>query len=724
MIATIITGLALVGVGVMVGFSHLRGGKVAATGAGYFALVCFALTAWLLANVLSDVDTSRALLWVRVSFASVAVAVISFLLFVNRFPVARSVSYFETVAHRCLFVIMIAVIWSPLMIPEVTFSGSVATVVPGPLYGVFIGYVVYLLSFALIRLAKSAQAKKRHRAQAQLILTGTLVTAIAAISTNLLLPLAIGNNDLYWLASVSTLAFVVATAFAIVKEGMFDVRHAVVRSVTYMMSLAIIVGVYYILVYLVSHFLFDDREIVDGGIRALNVVLPALILTVMFHPVKAFFDQVTDKLFFKANYRSVDFISRLNSLLGSTTNLRGMLDRVSNEIAATLKSEQVFFFLRGEAPDNRYMMSGTKRHATMLLSDIRQLDEHMMQSGRRGVFLVDTISDDARAVRRMLTKRQIELVIPLNSTTGTLGYLFLGDHRSGNYTKRDLAVLATISNELVIAIQNAVSLYELQELNATLQQRIDVATKELRSSNAQLKHLDEVKDEFMSMASHQLRTPLTSIKGYLSMVLEGDAGQVAPQQRKLLQEAYKSSERMVGLIADFLNVSRLQTGKFVIDKTPFDMKDIVRQEVDDLQLIAETHDIKLRAKLAAGTFPVLADEQKLRQVIMNFIDNAVYYSHPKSTVIVNIERIKGMAAVTIVDTGIGVPAKEQPRLFNKFFRAGNARKRRPDGTGVGLYLARKVVTAHKGAIIFSSTENKGSTFGFRIPLVEPEKSTK
>ena len=103
---------------------------------------------------------------------------------------------------------------------------------------------------------------------------------------------------------------------------------------------------------------------------------------------------------------------------------------------------------------------------------------------------------------------------------------------------------------------------------------------------------------------------------------------------------------------------------------------------------------------------------------MNLIDNAIYYSPPKSTVVVNLERVKNQAALTVVDPGIGVPEAEQSRLFNKFFRAHNARKQRPDGTGVGLYLARRVVTAHGGGIIFSSKENHGSTFGFRIPIDE------
>lgn len=297
-----------------------------------------------------------------------------------------------------------------------------------------------------------------------------------------------------------------------------------------------------------------------------------------------------------------------------------------------------------------------------------------------------------------------------------VGYILLGEHLSGNYTKRDMKVLGTISNELVIAIQNALSLHEIREINATLQQRIDVATKELRSSNAQLRHLDEIKDEFISMASHQLRTPLTSVKGYISMVLEGDMGKVTPQQHDVLTEAFNSSERMVRLIGDFLNVSRLQTGKFVIDKNPVDLSAVVQGEVDSLQLIASTHNMKLEYLGEKKEIIMSIDEGKVRQVIMNFIDNAIFYSHPNTTIIVKLEQTSNGMEFRVIDTGIGVPKEEQEMLFNKFFRAKNARKQRPDGTGVGLYLAKKVITAHQGKMIYSSTEGKGSTFGFVLPL--------
>src|SRR5258708_2650932 len=127
-----------------------------------------------------------------------------------------------------------------------------------------------------------------------------------------------------------------------------------------------------------------------------------------------------------------------------------------------------------------------------------------------------------------------------------LGYIVLGQKRSGNiYTPQDARILGIIANELVIAIQNALRFEEIQRFNVTLQEEVDNATSKLRRTNRKLEELDNIKDDFISMASHQLRTPLTTVKGYLSMVLEGDAGKLTGQQGEMLQQAYTSSQRMV-----------------------------------------------------------------------------------------------------------------------------------------------------------------------------------
>jgi len=315
-----------------------------------------------------------------------------------------------------------------------------------------------------------------------------------------------------------------------------------------------------------------------------------------------------------------------------------------------------------------------------------------------------------------MTSHRIELVLPLFQEGRAIGFFFLGETKASRYTTRDIKVLNAVSNELVIAIRNALAVQEIREFNVTLKQKVANATEELRSSNRALKRLDKAKDEFVSVASHQLRTPLTSVKGYISMVMEGDAGKVSAAQKQLLGEAFNSSERMVSLINDFLNVSRIQTGKFMIDKHPVDLAKLVDQEVNSLRANAATRGIKLAYDMPKNAPLFNLDEGKIRQVVMNFIDNAIYYSHEDTTIVVKFSIGDTEAKLTIKDNGIGVPKDEQAELFTKFYRASNAKKQRPDGTGVGLYLAKKIILDHDGKLIFESAQDKGSTFGFSLPI--------
>jgi len=214
------------------------------------------------------------------------------------------------------------------------------------------------------------------------------------------------------------------------------------------------------------------------------------------------------------------------------------------------------------------------------------------------------------------------------------------------------------------------------------------------------------------MASHQLRTPLTSVKGYLSMVLEGDVGDVPDQQRRMLDQAYVSSQRMVYLIADLLNVSRLKTGKFIIDTKPTNLAEVVEGEVSQLIDTAKSRKLELHYDKPDDFPVVMLDETKIRQVIMNFIDNAIYYTPAGGRIDVSVAETDKTIEYRVKDNGIGVPKSERHHLFNKFYRAGNARKARPDGTGLGLFMAKKVIVAQAGAVIFETEEGKGSTFGF------------
>lgn len=410
--------------------------------------------------------------------------------------------------------------------------------------------------------------------------------------------------------------------------------------------------------------------------------------------------------------KQANFHIKLITILTSSVAIRDLLHRVASEIQIASNASQVFFFVY--KPDGHYASSGTSGHLRPTLSDCRILESYFYRTNRTSVRTRHLHSE--AETRRLLKSYKIEFAMPLIRGDQIIGFLFLGPRKSGAYTSYDIGMVFDIKHEMAIAVQNAASLEAVKELNAHLQQRIDSATDELRRSNEQLRGLDTAKDEFVSMASHQLRTPLTSVKGYISMVLEGDAGKITKLQKQFLREALTSSERMVHLINDFLNVSRVQTGKFMIDKRNVDFSKIVKQEVHALESTAESRGLKL--KLITPSRPIVAvvDEGKIRQVIMNFIDNALYYSRPNGEIKIVVKESAHELRFEVVDRGIGVPLSQQGHLFTKFFRADNARTQRPDGTGVGLYLAKMVVVGHKGKLIFTSKEGQGSTFGFTLPL--------
>ena len=575
------------------------------------------------------------------------------------------------------------------------------------LYGVFLS--TYLLSACIILFVHLRRASHDLHRQIKIILYGVIISSIIGVIFNLILPI-VGNYQFTQLGPAGAIFFIASVAYAVARYGLFDVRLAIVRTVTYGLSIISLAAIYLIVAYVIFNQILGQTSELSQTI--VNVVL-TLVLAFLFQPVKRFFDHLTKRLFYKDVYNADDFFEALNKVLTSTTDLRSLLKRVSVMLADTFTSEQAFFFVYTK--QGGFISSGTDDHSRLPYNDAEEL------RALREIITLDS-SDVPHKIRRMMVSHKIALVMPLYRDQEIVGYVCLGEHRTSIYSHRDQRVLRTVADELVIAIQNALSVQEVKDLNANLEQRIESATRELRTSNAQLQKLDEAKDEFISMASHQLRTPLTSIKGYVSMLMDGDVGKVTDEQKHLLQEAFISSERMVRLIGDFLNVSRLQTGKFIIDKHPIDLAKIVEQEVDGLEPNASARGLSFTYKKPKNVPLMQLDENKIQQVIMNFADNAIYYSKENSKIKVGLAVIDNYVEFTVKDTGIGVPLAEQEQLFSKFFRATNARKQRPDGTGVGLFLAKKVIDAHNGKIIFESKEGKGSTFGFRLPLPKSDSN--
>ena len=720
-VVQILTVLCLVGIG---GYVWWQSESDTTIDGLIFFLTMFC--AWLIFGMLANIESPYEVLANRIVFVCALGLIWSATVLTTR--LAKSTLWVLHLSGMITVAVSGFILFTPLVVkgiaPEMIdgrFAGY--SIERGEGYIFYIIIVVILASLSLGQLLRAAvRTKGKVHRQLMVVLWGLLISLLVGLFVAFFIPVVLENSRAAHYSFVAGIVAAISFIYAIVRHRLFDVRLAAVRTIAYLLSLLTLACIYFSLAYLVSATVFSGQSTTGLSVSPINILL-ALVLALLFQPIRHFFDHITNKIFYIERYDSNEFNIRMGHVLSSTTDTVELLSRALTEIKDTLRASSGAFMLFEQGDRSPETIVSIPRQLNFLPKEIDELREVL--SGRApGAVAVKTMlvgSSDVttkKVVSRLISRHHAALLLPLVRDTTIVGCLILGEQELTGYGKRDLRVLGALADELMIAIQNSRSTQELRDLNASLQQRIDDATSELRQSNAKLQKLDEAKDEFISMASHQLRTPLTSVKGYIDMVLEGDAGKVTPMQKQLLAQAFDSSERMVHIINDFLNVSRLQTGKFMIETQPIELKTVVREEVHNLKSTAKSHALKLHYHSSTSIPLMNIDEGKIRQVIMNFIDNAIYYSRPGTTIDITLYSLEGQAILEVHDTGIGVPKKEQKDLFGKFFRATNARKHRPDGTGVGLYLAKKVVAAHGGEVIFRAPREGGSVFGFRLPIAK------
>lgn len=253
-------------------------------------------------------------------------------------------------------------------------------------------------------------------------------------------------------------------------------------------------------------------------------------------------------------------------------------------------------------------------------------------------------------------------------------------------------------------------------------EKLEKVTKELELANVELKRLDESKSEFISIASHQLRTPLTIIKGFISMINEGSFGRVPPKIREQLVKVFTSNERLISLVEDMLNLSRIESGRQEYKWQETDLTALVGSVAESLTKNAEAKGLKLKFIAPKAKMPgVVCDSDKLHEVLMNFVDNAIKYT-PAGSVTVSLDaKPAGMVTVAVKDTGMGIAPQNLGYLFQKFSRVKGSFLVQPGGSGLGLYVAKKIVDVHEGKIWAESPgEGKGTTFAFSLPIAGPK----
>lgn len=238
------------------------------------------------------------------------------------------------------------------------------------------------------------------------------------------------------------------------------------------------------------------------------------------------------------------------------------------------------------------------------------------------------------------------------------------------------------------------------------------------------KEVDRMKTEFISTVSHELRTPLTSIKGYVDLILDGEAGEINEIQRDFLEIVKQNNDRLVDLINDLLDVSRMESGRVKLQKEPLALRELIKEATVSIENLAKNKDMTITLNLPKDIPPVIADRQRTLQIVVNLLSNAIKYTPPKGKIVISVRPQDGFLATSISDNGIGIPAEHLDRLFVKFYRVDSSLTGEVGGTGLGLAIVKSIVDLHGGQVWAESKVGKGSTFTFTLPLDKGKEERK
>jgi len=667
------------------------------------------LAGWTIVNIFANItaELNMALFWARSTVVFGALAVYYLLLFSFYFPIENKVTEFKKIALFVPTLILVVLSQTELNISSATaYAAEIKT---GLVYTIFVLYLLVYTTWSIVSIVKSLRKTHgKQREQAMYLLAAIISLAAPSVIIAGILPV-VGITQLASITPIFIIPMVAIMTYAMLRHQLMDIRLIVTRSLAFILSVAIIGILYGIIAYqLVLRVLPQGTS--ESTLQSIDTLL-AIFLAFTFQPIRLFFEKLTDAVFYRDKYDPQQLINSIGLILAEEIVVKDLCTKVSEELKNKMKIDHIDIIVL----DKKELVYKTDKSITtidsMLLSDLSRLGA--------GLNYIEELNTGEKL--QILKKHKITASLSLKTSEGFFGYILFGNKLSGEiYNEEDKRTLVTIAGELSIALENANAFLEISNFNITLQHKVDSATSNLKKANLQLKELDQAKDEFISMASHQLRTPLTTVKGYVSMLDEGDFGKLTKEQKQTISLVLDGSNRMARLIDDLLNISRMQAGKFYIDAQKIDLNKIVREEYESLKNFANSKKVHMSLRRPKSNIPVmLLDENKTRQVIMNLIDNAINYSQPPAgggKIEIILELDGRQIIFKVIDNGIGVPADQQAKLFTKMFRAKNAKEVRPDGTGLGLYLVKRVVEDQGGKIIFKSKAGKGSEFGFSMPI--------
>ena len=642
----------------------------------YFALFTLGMVGWLASLFLYYHVTDLA--WLtpigRFNFAAIAAAVaFGYFFTLELVDIRDRYRQFEIVETVFLIAITIA---TPLISAREakTSMGELVTHF-GPLFALFVVHIVGYIGAGVFRLFQSSRhASADRRAQLEVVVAGFLISAVTVIVTNVILPVGFGYFGLQEAGALSVIFLIAAFAYAIAFQGLFDVRIVVKRTVIFTGLVGGCIGLYGALALFATQVLRKAPVSLD---EFLFNLLAVAVVGLTSEPLRRWIAARTDRWLYQKDYEQQAIIGRLNQELSEVFDLDKALDVVLKEVNRTLHVTKAIAFVF-EPGDNGSLTQKKVRHlgyhatAKFLLNDSDGVIDYF--KGHPAVLEVTSLGTRAnviqaskgeglpRAVLDRLNSLGTVVAVPISHGSHLAGLVLLGQKRSGDpFSRRDLAFLGLVSGPTLTAIQKA-KLYEG----------------------------DQTKTEFVSIAAHELLTPITGIQGYISMILDEGFGKVDPQAKGYLSKAYTSTKRLSELVKDLLSVSRIEAGRMEFKPRQIDLRALIRDAVDQVAPNATAKRLTLTFDPMEDLSPIYADPNRLMEVLINLIGNGIKYT-PNGSVTVTAKPDGAFVRVAIQDTGLGITPDAQKHLFEKFYRVRTAETESIAGTGLGLYVTKSMI---------------------------------
>lgn len=593
---------------------------------------------------------------------------------------------------------------SPYMFTGLEISNGNVEPTPGPGMIMFlITGLGYSVSGIGILLRKYLHSNKTLKLKIRYLLIGLILMHVLLIWANFIVVIVFKSSAFMSFGPLFALLFLISAAYAILRHRLLEIRLLVARTITFTLVTLLLAATY-------ATILLNIPRLFDQEYHTLISIAAALILAYTFAPLKDLLSQATDSVFHKSGYRTEDLLEQISSTTRSTINLDNLMKKVLDTLAQTMHISQAAFVILDD--DKPYVQKRTGYDQPLKISQ-KHLSA-LIKAAKNTPLIFEELEEGS--VKEIMRDHHLAIAMPLTVKTAKHGLLVLGEKSSGDiYTSQDLQVLEIITPQLAVAVQNSLAYDQIQKFNLTLKEEVQSATKDLKKANKELRHLDKLKDEFVYIATHELKNPVTAIKGYLSLINEGSFGSVPPKFKDPIKQLDSATVQLVNLVNDLLQIARSEAKTLKIHTQEVNLCEIIDATLAGLKPVADGKDLKLQHSCPAKDLLVKADPERLKEIINNLVSNAIKYSD-QGTISVTHAIQDDQIVTHVKDQGVGIAPKNQKKLFTRFYRVEEEVAKGTPGTGLGLFIVRQLVEKMHGRIWFTSKKDHGSTFSFSLPV--------